>query len=154
MFYHWSRDFWQMQTYAQKLLAVTQEYEYEMYGWLGQLYTTAASSALGDMNAGHGLLRQNIDAIIARGTRMHVPYTLCLLAEVCTREGQAAEGNAALNEALAMSMQTGEQLWEAETHRLRGDLLVAQGLGREAGRIPTGVGRARGQQASAGVARL
>jgi hypothetical protein len=30
MFYHWSRDFWQMQTYAQKLLAVTQEYEYEM----------------------------------------------------------------------------------------------------------------------------
>jgi predicted ATPase len=47
-------------------------------------------------------------------------------------------------------MQTGEQLWEAETHRLRGDLLVAQGLGREAEfAYQQALAVARGQQAKA-----
>ncbi len=132
MFYHWSRDFGQMETYAQKLLAVTQEYEYAMYEWLGRLYVAAAASALGARTISHEQLRQAIDAITARGTRMHVPYALYLLAEVCMRGEQAAAAGAALDEALAMSLHTGEHLWDAETHRLRGELLAAQGLGQEA----------------------
>lgn len=132
MFYHWSGDFGQMQASAQKLLALTQEYEYELYTWLGQIYTAAASSALGDTTVDHGLMRRNIDAVIDRGTRMHVPYALCLLAEVCTRAGRVAAASTALDEALAMTLQTGQRLWEAETHRLRGDLLAAQGLAHAA----------------------
>ena len=56
MFYHWRREWREMQTYAQKLLAVTEQYEYTTYRWLGQLYTTAAAAALGEPNPGSTLL--------------------------------------------------------------------------------------------------
>src|SRR5690606_6059332 len=76
MFYHWRREFQEMQTYAQKLLAVTEQYEYTSYRWLGQLYITAAAAALGEANAGSPLLRKSIEAMQEIGVRMHIPYAL------------------------------------------------------------------------------
>ena len=132
MFYHWRREFHQMQTYAQKLLAVTEQYEYTTYRWLGQLYTTAAAAALGQPNAGSLLLRKSIETMQDIGVRMHIPYSLYLLAEMYAQAGQPSEGLATLDEALALAVETGELLWQAETHRLHGDLLYAKGSLQEA----------------------
>jgi predicted ATPase len=52
------------------------------------------------------------------------PYFLALLAEAYAGIGQAQEGLAVLAEALAIANKNGERFYEAELHRLRGDLLL------------------------------
>jgi predicted ATPase len=55
------------------------------------------------------------------------PYLLALLAEVYGKVGQAAEGLALLAEALAVVDNGEMRHYEAELHRLRGELLLSQG---------------------------
>ena len=52
------------------------------------------------------------------------PYYLALLAEAFAQVGQTAEGLEALAEALATVAKSGVRWWEAELHRLRGELLL------------------------------
>jgi predicted ATPase len=52
------------------------------------------------------------------------PYYLALLAEAYEKSGQAEEGLHELAEALALVAKTGECWWEAELHRLTGELLL------------------------------
>jgi predicted ATPase len=54
------------------------------------------------------------------------PYYLALLAEVCGRTGRVDEGLDALTQALSLVEETGQRRWEAEIHRIRGELLLAR----------------------------
>jgi len=56
---------------------------------------------------------------------MERPYYLALLAEAYGTIGQPKEGLGVLREALAVVDKTGERWWEAELHRLKGELLLA-----------------------------
>jgi tetratricopeptide (TPR) repeat protein len=127
LFYHWCGDFREMQRYAQKMLAVTEKYEYTTYQWVGEIYASAAAAALGEPHAGSALLRQKIEAVKAQGTRMYIPNCLHLLAEVCRQAGEVSEAFVILDEALSLIAETGERLWEAGTQLLYGNLLAAQG---------------------------
>ena len=49
-----------------------------------------------------------------------------MLAEASATVGQVEAGHAALDEALAVISYTGERWYEAELHRLRGELLLVQ----------------------------
>jgi predicted ATPase len=69
-------------------------------------------------------MRQGLDASRATGADLLVPYWLALLAYVHGRLGQAEEGLAAVTEALDDVARTGERFWEAELHRLQGQLLL------------------------------
>ena len=60
----------------------------------------------------------------AAGTRLSTPFDLALLAEALAFAGKIQEGLATLDNALAAS---GVRGWDAEIHRLRGEL---------AGRLP------------------
>jgi predicted ATPase len=51
------------------------------------------------------------------------PCYLGLVVEAVTLAGEVEEGLAALDQALARSTESGERWYEAELHRLRGDLL-------------------------------
>jgi len=51
---------------------------------------------------------------------------LALLAETSAQVGQREEGLPLLAEALAMTNDTEERRWEAELHRLKGELLLRQ----------------------------
>ena len=55
---------------------------------------------------------------------MH-PYFLGLLAEVLSADGQVDEGLEILARALKLVETTGERYYEAELHRLRGELLLS-----------------------------
>jgi DNA-binding SARP family transcriptional activator len=127
IFHHWRREYEEMQAYAQKLMAVTEQYEYTAYRWTGHLYASAAAAALGQPYSGRAWLRQNINEWKARGIGMFVPNCLCLLAEMCIYAGDSAEGLATLDEALAVATETGEHLWDVEAQRLRAELLAAEG---------------------------
>jgi predicted ATPase len=62
----------------------------------------------------------------ATGSGLNRPYFLCLLAEACTKSGRLDDGLSALTEALAAADEHENHFYEAEMHRLRGELLLKQ----------------------------
>jgi predicted ATPase len=69
-------------------------------------------------------LRQGLDAYRATGAAFQRPHFLSMLAEVYRSLGQPEAGLAALREALTLVETTGERYYEAELHRLQGELLL------------------------------
>jgi predicted ATPase len=57
--------------------------------------------------------------------KLRLPYYLSLLAEAYRGSGQIEKGLHLLDEAFAEMQQTGEYCWEADLHRIQGDLLLA-----------------------------
>ena len=78
----------------------------------------------GELSEGITQMRDGLAAQLATGAELARPYWLCLIAEACHRTGAARDGLALLDDAEAAAEQTGERLWEAEIHRLRGQLLL------------------------------
>jgi predicted ATPase len=83
-------------------------------------------AACGQVAEGLTQIRQGLAAYRATGVTRDQPYYLALLAEVSIQAGQTAAGLEALAEALAILATNGGYWWEAELHRLRGELLLAQ----------------------------
>ena len=80
-------------------------------------------------------LREGLGAYRATGALTGVPYDLALLAEVCGQAGLVEEGLAALGEALAIVDRTGERNYEAELHRLEGELRLSHAGTRGGSRV-------------------
>jgi predicted ATPase len=76
---------------------------------------------------GVGRMRAGLAGWQATGALSHRPYHLGLLAQALARQGRAGEGLTALAEALSLCAATGERFWEAELHRLQGELLLLRG---------------------------
>jgi predicted ATPase/class 3 adenylate cyclase len=79
--------------------------------------------------SGHGeegktQIQQGLAAYQATGVTRDRPYHLALLAEASAEVGQTTEGLEALAEALATLAKSRVRWWEAELHRLRGELLL------------------------------
>ena len=118
-------------TYAAKALAITTESRAPYYrAWSEILVRHAEASSRAEADT-LGALRASIEVFRATGARLRVPYYLGLLAEVCGRAGRPAEGLAAVDEALAEARSNNERWWDAELHRLRGELRLADGAGPE-----------------------
>jgi predicted ATPase len=71
-------------------------------------------------------IRQGLAAYQATGAAVGRPQQLALLAEAHGQVGQAEAGLAVLTEALTVVGHTGERSYEAELHRLTGQLLLAR----------------------------
>ncbi len=72
------------------------------------------------------VLRESLAGLKATGTDVRRTYYLALLAEVLGKADQFEEGQQVLAEALELAVVRGERWWEAELHRLRGELLLAR----------------------------
>ena len=72
-------------------------------------------------------LQEGLAAWQATGSRTAVPYFHTLLARAYEKVGQAEKGISTLEEALAEMKETDERYYEAEVHRLRGQLLLKKG---------------------------
>ena len=76
---------------------------------------------------GIALMHEGLAGWRATGAGLFVPFYLALLAEAYGEAGQAAEGLAALDEALTIvdkGGKDGERLWDAELCRIKGELLL------------------------------
>jgi len=69
-------------------------------------------------------IHQDLAAYQMTGTMAFRPYYLALLAEASAQVGQTTEGLGALAESLATLATSWARWWEAELHRLRGELLL------------------------------
>ncbi|QQX89641.1 AAA family ATPase (plasmid) [Cupriavidus necator] len=76
---------------------------------------------------------RGLTAYQATGAQLGRSYFLALLAETYGNAGQAEAGQNTLVEAMAMLDRTGERYYEAELHRLKGELLVHESGARADG---------------------
>jgi predicted ATPase len=71
-------------------------------------------------------IQEGLVASRATGAEQNRPYFLCLLAEACRETGRLDDGLSALMEALAAADEHEIRHYEAEMHRLKGELLLKQ----------------------------
>jgi predicted ATPase len=69
--------------------------------------------------------QQGLTAYSATGAELVRPYFFALLAESYGKSGKPSEGLRVLSEAFEVVEKTQERWWEAELHRLQGELLLA-----------------------------
>jgi predicted ATPase len=84
-----------------------------------------ASAATGSLAAGLERTREGLRDWKSTDSVTYETYFLGLLAEVLRDCGQIDEALRRINDALALVEKTGERLYEAELHRLRGELSFA-----------------------------
>jgi predicted ATPase len=84
--------------------------------------------------SGHGeegMTQIRLAAYPATSATRDRPYYLALLAEASAQVGQTAEGLEAVTEALATVATSAVRWWEAELHRLKGELLLQSAVKKQ-----------------------
>jgi predicted ATPase len=99
--------------------------------WLagGSILRGWALAAQGHVAEGVTWLREGLAEWRTTGARIRMPFHLALLAETLSADGRTEEALASLAEALTTSEATGECVYNAELHRLRGELVLWQVAG-------------------------
>ena len=111
---------------ATALMALATDQGFPFWDSWGTVLRGWALAEQGQCAEGITQLRQGIAAWQATGAALQLPYYLALLVEAYGKAGQAEEGLRVLAEALTAVHNTGERQHEAELHRLKGALLLAQ----------------------------
>ena len=103
--------------------------------WLaqGQAFMGWTLAATGRAEEGVVLLRQGLGLWSMTGAELYSTYLSYLLADAL-RMGGSPEAMAVVDDALARAERTGERFWEAELHRIRGEILATGGDQAGAGR--------------------
>jgi predicted ATPase len=83
-----------------------------------------AMAEQGRSEEGNAHIQEGLAATRATGADLWRPYFLCLLAEACRERGRLDDGLSALRDALAAADENEIRFYEAETHRLKGELLL------------------------------
>ncbi len=124
-----SGDVERTRAFATEAHAISERHRVLYYGaWSGILLAwTAASKEPGER--AEASLRRRIEEFTATGARARLPYYLGLLAGLQAKRDASLQGPAqgTLDEALELSSLHGDTWWDAEIHRMRGELLHSQG---------------------------
>jgi len=110
--------------YARSSDCVTLASEQGFAQWAawGQSLQGWAGAQQGEATTGIARIRDGLASAAAAGTRLLIPFHLALLAEALALAGKIEEGLAALDDALAKAAASSERAWDAEIHRLCGEL--------------------------------
>ena len=92
----------------------------------GTLYAAGGLLLQGRLEQGLRLLQKGLDAYRGTGAELALPYYLSMLADACTQTGRFDEAHTALDEALSLVEKNDERFQEAELHRLKGELFLAE----------------------------
>jgi predicted ATPase/class 3 adenylate cyclase len=114
---------------AEAAVKLAREQGFPLWHATGTILRGWALAAEGQGEEGIAQLRKGLGAWDATGAANLRPYFLVLLADACRRARRVEEGRAAVGEALAGIQDTGERLWEAEAHRLEGELSLMRDVG-------------------------
>ena len=70
-------------------------------------------------------MKKSIEAYRNTGAKLYVPYFLALTAEGLAKTDELDEALSVVEEALSLIAETNERCWEADVHRVKGDVLRA-----------------------------
>ncbi len=108
---------------AEGIIALCAEHGLTAYSILAVGARGWAMAERGRHEEGFAQLQEALVAIRTMAA-VNLPVCLCLLAEACREAGRLDDGLNALTQALAAADENENRHYEAETHRLRGDLLL------------------------------
>jgi predicted ATPase len=101
------------------------EHGYPLWMSMGAiLHGWALVESWRQLEEGIARIRKGLTDLRATGAGLWQPCFLALLAEACGKANRVEEGLAVLDEALAAVHERGERFYEAELHRLKGELLL------------------------------
>jgi DNA-binding NtrC family response regulator/class 3 adenylate cyclase/predicted ATPase len=118
--------------HAEALITLSTTHRLPQFVAMSTVYWGRALVEQGQQDEGLRQICQGIDIFRELGLAMWRPYCLTLLAEAYAETHQAEAGLYVLTETLAMVKETGECWYEAESHRLTGELGLACSAARYA----------------------
>jgi predicted ATPase len=127
MLHQFRRDSETVQEMAESLIALATEQGLGLWQAGGMILRGWTMVEQGWAPEGIQQIRRGVDAVQSVRAQLYQPFNLCLLAEAWSKAGDRQKGLAVLAEAQAMIEESEERYWEAELHRLRGELLLMEG---------------------------
>jgi len=152
MFRQFCREHHTAHERADELIALCTEQGFPYYLAWGTIIRGWALSEQGWGEEGVAQLSQGLASLQTTGGEARKPYYLALLAEAYGKVGKTEEGLTAVAEALELVNKTGERWYEAELHRLKGELLLQLSSDKQTDAEPCfhqALSIARNQQAKA-----
>jgi tetratricopeptide (TPR) repeat protein len=117
---------------SQEGLEICRQRGFSLFGaWLS-VFGGWALVATGEASEGFALLDRGLADCESAGARLLRPFYLGLFADALRREGRLQESISTLDEALEIAERSGERFYEAELHRLRGEVMAARWPDRRA----------------------
>jgi class 3 adenylate cyclase/predicted ATPase/DNA polymerase III delta prime subunit len=117
-----ARDVDTVHTRSNDCVALASEHGFAHWAARGRILQGWAVAQRGEATTGIARIREGMAAEEATGARVYTPFDLALVAEALALAGKIEEGLATLDDALAKAAVSGERGWDAEIHRLRGEL--------------------------------
>jgi len=117
-----ARDVATVYARSNECVALASEHGFALWAANGRILQGWADAQRGEATTGIARIRDGMAASEATGTRLSKPLFLTLLAEGLALAGKIEEGLATLDDALAKAAISGANGWNAEIHRLRGEL--------------------------------
>jgi len=114
---------------SETLLKYAAEQGLKWYSAIGLILRGWVAVNEGQTEEGLDQMRSGLDKYRATETKLSLTFYLALLADALSATGRREEGLAVLTEALSLAEQTNERYYEAELHRLKGELLLKAGPG-------------------------
>lgn len=108
--------------FANKTIHLSRKHGFPLWAAVGRLYRGWAIAARGEAKHGLDEAQAGSDAVLATAMD-HIRYH-CVLIDVYRMAGRIEKALALVKELLDTVQRTDEREWEAELHRLRGDLLL------------------------------
>jgi predicted ATPase len=127
LFHVLCRDFQKAQEFAESCNYLASEHKFPHWLTVMGFMRGYLQVEQGQTQEGICQMRRSLTTYQAIGTEDIRSLMLALLAEAHGKAGQIQEGLAELTEGLAFVGGTRERFYEAETHRLQGELLLMQG---------------------------
>jgi class 3 adenylate cyclase/predicted ATPase len=109
---------------AEAMLALATEHGFAYVLNFGPIFCGWANASQGEVEEGIAQMRSGLAGMQSVSTELFRPCFLNQLATACGELGQTIEALALVAEALAVVERNGERYWEAEIHRLKGELLL------------------------------
>jgi predicted ATPase len=124
---HWlRRDVAAQRERTEEVIALSETQGFPLWLGIGRAFHAAARVMAGDPG-GLAEITESLALAAETGDQSGAPGLFLLLAEALQFAGQLAEAQGTVATALAVAAQTGQPLFDADLHRLDGDLLLATG---------------------------
>jgi class 3 adenylate cyclase/tetratricopeptide (TPR) repeat protein len=123
---HYCRLGSETQAAAEEEMAIGAEQGFQLWHALGTLHKGAGMLLQGRREEGLPLLLKGYGAFRATGAEVRVPTYLGMLGDAYTQSARFEDAHKALSEGLAMAEKNDDRSHEAELHRLKGELLLAE----------------------------
>ena len=116
----------EVQTAAEEQIAIAAEQGFALWHATGMFFKGAGMLLQGRLQESLPLLMKGIDAFRATGAELLRPFHLSVLGDAYIQAARFEEAHAALDEGLALAEKNDDRVQEAELHRQKGELLLAE----------------------------